>query len=109
MAAVNTTTAPTSTALPSFPAWNLDNYPALMHRAEKASEDEIKPNHLSSLLEEYGELLSEKAKHYLSIDFALGKEETDDSDEITEHQPKLTEIIKNRKSRLSCFYKSLFR
>jgi len=94
--AANTTTAPTATTIPSFPAWNLDNYTALMHRAEKASEDDIKPNHLSSLLEEYGELLSEKAKHYLNIDFALGKDETNDSDEIVEQQPKLTEIIKNQ-------------
>ena len=80
-----------------------------MHRAEKASEDDIKPNHLSSLLEEYGELLSEKAKHYLNIDFALGKDETNDSDEIVEQQPKLTEIIKNRKSLLSRSYNFLFR
>ena len=55
-----------------------------MHRAEKASEDEIKLNHLLSLLEEYDELRSEKAKHYLNIDFAFGKDDTNDSDETTE-------------------------
>ena len=87
----------------SFAAWNLENYANLLHRgAEKAvncDEDvDVKPNHLSSLLEEYGELLSEKARHYLTVDFALSS--SDDTSGVAsddEKNIKLSEIIKTRK------------
>ena len=89
----------------SFAAWNLDNYTNLIHRAEKVihtSDDnnsDVKPNHLSSLLEEYGELLSEKARHYLTVDFALGSsDDTSATASDDEKNSKLSEIIKTRMS-----------
>ena len=84
----------------SFAAWNLENYTNLIHRAEKLpSDDDVKPNHLSSLLEEYGELLSEKARHYLTVDFALGSsDDTSATASDDEKNSKLSEIIKTRMS-----------
>ena len=76
-------------AVPGLAAWNLENYTNLIH-SKINREKEVKPNHLSSLLEEYGDLLSDKAKHYLNIDFSLDTESS-------EKNTKLDEIIKNRK------------
>lgn len=75
-------------AVPGLTAWNLENYTNLIH-SKINREKEVKPNHLSSLLEEYGDLLSDKAKHYLNIDFSL-------DGEASEKNTKLDEIIKNR-------------
>ena len=85
--------------MPGLTAWNLENYTNLIH-SKINREKEVKPNHLSSLLEEYGDLLSDKAKHYLNIDFSL-------EGEASEKNTKLDEIIKNREfQELSLFLKS---
>lgn len=87
-------------AVPGLTAWNLENYTNLIHNKINR-EKEVKPNHLSSLLEEYGDLLSDKAKHYLNIDFSLDAESS-------EKNTKLDEIIKNRKFQRLCHFLKLF-
>lgn len=86
--------------IPGFPNWNLENYTNYLHRAEKLRdekpEEEVKPNHLSTLLEEYGDMLSQKAKHYLAVDFALTTENTSADNDAQNGNEKLSEIIKSQ-------------